>query len=96
MDSLSFGIFEAGTIGGRLPVEHRFNLLLRDPQSAPGRSDSSRNCQYFGMLLGELDELSTWKLWIVAHLWGGPICCCGLEEKTPNATAGLNTDGAFH
>jgi hypothetical protein len=50
MDSLSFGIFEAGTIGGRLPVEHRFNLLLRDPQSAPGRSDSSRNCQYFGML----------------------------------------------
>jgi len=26
-----FGIFEAGTIGGRLPVEHRFKLLLRDP-----------------------------------------------------------------
>jgi hypothetical protein len=46
--------------------------------------------------LVELDELSTWKLWIVAHLRGRTDLLLCPEEKTPKAKAGLNTTGAFH
>ncbi len=83
-----FGIFEAGTIG----VAYPRSIASSSSSAIPNQRQTGRTVRAAANIsacfLGELDELSTWKLWIVAHLWGGPICCCGLEEKTPNATAG--------